>query len=238
MISKTKLLLLGTVFSLGATSLSLAADLPRKAPVAAPVYPPPVATWAGCYLGGAVGGVNNRVSGSVDFEGFSTSASGNKTGAIYGGYLGCNLQNSNFVYGIEGDFSGIGGSGASRGFAGVVSTGVATSKAEWLSTIRGRAGVAVDRALFYLTGGVAFADIKNSFVVTGFPEVSASNTRVGWTVGGGAEYMFTPNWIGRLEFLYADLGSHSALYPVGVFGTTASLSHELLIGRVGLAYKW
>jgi len=86
--------------------------------------------------------------------------------------------------------------------------------------------------------GVAFADVKNSFVVSGFPEVSASNTRVGWTVGGGAEYMFTPNWIGRLEFLYADLGSHSALYPVGVFGTTASLSHELLIGRVGLAYKW
>ena len=50
--------------------------------------------------------------------------------------------------------------------------------------------------------------------------------------------MFTPNWIGRLEFLYADLGSHSAFYPVGVFGAAASLSHEPLIGRVGLAYKW
>ena len=118
MITKTKLLLLGTVFSLGATSLSFAADLPRKAPAAAPVYPPPVATWAGCYIGGTVGAVNNRVSGNVDFEGFSTSASGNKTGGIYGGYLGCNWQNSNFVYGIEGDFSGIGGSGASQGFPG------------------------------------------------------------------------------------------------------------------------
>ena len=146
MISKTKLLLLGTVFSLGATSLSLAADLPRKAPVAAPVYPPPVATWAGCYLGGAVGAVNNRVSGSVDFEGFSTSASGNKTGAIYGGYLGCNLQNGNFVYGIEGDFSGIGGSGASRGFIGVGSTNVATSKVEWVEVEPGIQGLWISGA--------------------------------------------------------------------------------------------
>ena len=238
MITKTKLLLLGTVFSLGATSLSFAADLPRKAPAAAPVYPPPVATWAGCYIGGTVGAVNNRVSGNVDFEGFSTSASGNKTGGIYGGYLGCNWQNSNFVYGIEGDFSGIGGSGASQGFLGVGSTGVVTSKPDWLSTIRGRAGLAFNNTMVYLTGGVAFADVKNSAFVPGFPEVSASNTRVGWTIGAGGEYMFTPNWIGRLEFLYADLGSHSASYPVGVLGATASLSHELLIGRVGLAYKW
>jgi outer membrane immunogenic protein len=238
MITKTKLLLLGTVFSLGATSLSFAADLPRKAPAAAPVYPPPVATWAGCYIGGTVGVVNNRVSGNVDFEGFSTGASGNKTGGIYGGYLGCNLQSNNFVYGIEGDFSGISGSGASRGFTGVVSTGVVTSKPDWLSTIRGRAGLAFNNAMVYLTGGVAFADIKNSAFLPGFPEVSASNTRVGWTIGAGGEYMFTPNWVGRLEFLYADLGSHSATYPVGAFGATSSLSHELLIGRVGLAYKW
>jgi len=238
MISKTKLLLVGTVFALGATSLSLAADLPRKAPVAAPVYPPPVATWAGCYIGGAGGFVNNHVSGNVDFEGFSGGASGSKTGGIYGGYLGCNLQNSNFVYGIEGDFSGIGGSGASQGFFGIGSPGVATSKLEWVSTIRGRAGVAFNNTMIYLTGGVAFADVKNSFFLPGFPEVSASNTRVGWTIGAGGEYMFTPNWVGRLEFLYADLGNHSALYPVGFTGASANLSHDLLIGRVGLAYKW
>ena len=192
MITKTKLLLLGTVFSLGATSLSFAADLPRKAPAAAPVYPPPVATWAGCYIGGTVGAVNNRVSGNVDFEGFSTGASGNKTGGIYGGYLGCNWQNSNFVYGIEGDFSGIGGSGASQGFLGVGSTGVVTSKPDWLSTIRGRAGLAFNNTMVYLTGGVAFADVKNSFFVPGFPEVSASNTRVGWTIGAGGRIYVHP----------------------------------------------
>ena len=56
MITKTKLLLLGTVFTLGATAMladsALAGTCRPKAPAAAPMYPPPVATWAGCYLGG------------------------------------------------------------------------------------------------------------------------------------------------------------------------------------------
>ena len=119
-----------------------------------------------------------------------------------------------------------------------MSGAVVTSKPDWLSTIRGRAGLAFNNAMVYLTGGVAFADVKNSFFVPGFPGVSTSNTRVGWTVGAGAEYMFTPNWIGRLEFLYADLGSHGEFYPASFSVATSSLSHELMIGRVGLAYKW
>src|SRR5262245_29219543 len=163
MITKTKILLLGTVFALGATAIdtSFAADLPRKAPAAAPIYPPPVATWAGCYLGGAAGAVNHRASGNIDFEGFPvTSASGSKTGGIYGGYLGCQWQNRAFVYGIEGDFSGLSGK-VSRSIGSDSEGGVLTltSKLNWLSTIRGRAGLAVDNAMVYLTGGVAFANV-------------------------------------------------------------------------------
>ena len=119
-----------------------------------------------------------------------------------------------------------------------MSGAVVTSKPDWLATIRGRAGLAFNNAMVYVTGGVAFADVKNSFFVPGFPEGSVSNTRTGWTVGAGAEYMFTPNWIGRLEFLYADLGNHGESYPVSFSVATSSLSHELMIGRVGLAYKW
>jgi outer membrane immunogenic protein len=32
-------------------------------------------------------------------------------------------------------------------------------------------------------------------------------TRVGWTVGGGLEWMFMPNWSLKGEYLYYDLGS-------------------------------
>jgi outer membrane immunogenic protein len=140
------------------------------------------------------------------------------------------------VYGIEGDFSGLSGD-ISRNIA---SVGALSTKVDWLSTVRGRAGVAMNNVLLYVTGGVAFADVENSLLISGIPEASTSNTRVGWTVGGGAEYMFTPNWIGRLEFLYADLGHQNAAYSFTgfTFHYTSNLSQELMIGRVGLAYKW
>jgi outer membrane immunogenic protein len=241
MITKTKLLLLGTVFTLGATAMlgntTLAADLPRKAPVAAPIYPPPVATWAGCYIGGTVGAVNHRTTGHFDTEGGTAPEpfSSSKTAGIYGGYLGCNWQNRAFVYGIEGDFSGIGGSSTSQ--LGLFDSDYGFStKAQWFSSVRGRAGLAVDNVMVYLTGGVAFANFKTTAFDASGAFDSVTNTRTGWTVGAGVDYMFTPNWIGRLEFLYADLGNNGTSFATTGYGS--NLSHELMIGRVGLAYKW
>ena len=240
MITKSKLLLLGTVFTLGATAMlgdtTLAADLPRKAPVAAPIYPLPVATWAGCYLGGTIGAATRRTSGHFDTEGGTAPEpfSSTKSGGIYGGYLGCQWQNRAFVYGIEGDFSGVGGSSSSQ--LGLFDNDYGFSaKLNWLSTIRGRAGLAVDNAMVYLTGGAAFAHVEATAFGNGTSD-SFSNTRTGWTVGAGVEYMITPNWIGRLEFLYADFANNSGSFANT--GYSSNLSHELMIGRVGLAYKW
>ena len=36
---------------------------------------------------------------------------------------------------------------------------------------------------------------------------SFSNSRVGWTAGGGVEWLFAPNWSVKVEYLYYDLGS-------------------------------
>jgi outer membrane immunogenic protein len=36
-------------------------------------------------------------------------------------------------------------------------------------------------------------------------------TKVGWTAGAGAEWMFAHNWSAKLEYLYLDLGSDSAI---------------------------
>ena len=238
MITKSKLLLLGTVFTLGATAMlgdtTLAADLPRKAPVAAPIYPLPVATWAGCYLGGTIGAATVPAGTSIQRVGRLLSHLANKSGGIYGGYLGCQWQNRAFVYGIEGDFSGVGGSSSSQ--LGLFDNDYGFSaKLNWLSTICGRAGLAVDNAMVYLTGGAAFAHVEATAFGNGTSDLF-SNTRTGWTVGAGVEYMITPNWIGRLEFLYADFANNSGSFANT--GYSSNLSHELMIGRVGLAYKW
>ncbi len=90
----------------------------------------------------------------------------------------------------------------------------ATSRADIQGSIRGRVGIAWDRALLYATGGVAFSGFNNSITdTTGFvapagTSASFSNTRVGWTVGGGIEYAITNNWSVRAEYRYSDFGHY------------------------------
>jgi len=47
-----------------------------------------------------------------------------------------------------------------------------------------------------------------------------SNLLVGWTAGGGMEWMFHPNWSVKAEYLYYDLGAVSTSGPVA--GTSPS----------------
>jgi outer membrane immunogenic protein len=100
----------------------------------------------------------------------------------------------------------------------------------WFATFRGRAGVLVDpQTLVYATGGLAVGEFRYSAQATtsiqvftpglggttpvGPPLVfagvaaSSSDTRVGYTVGAGVERKFSPNWSGKLEYLYLDFGS-------------------------------
>ena len=91
----------------------------------------------------------------------------------------------------------------------------------YLSTVRGQIGYLVRPALLlYVTGGLAFGGVSLSLngSQTGFnvhpdflgvgPGYSSLNgTQVGWTAGGGVEWMFMPNWSARAEFIYYDLGS-------------------------------
>jgi outer membrane immunogenic protein len=68
-------------------------------------------------------------------------------------------------------------------------------------------------------------------------------TKAGWTVGGGVEYAFAPNWSVKAEYLYADLGDvsfttvdRSGFFPT--FNESISVSSKLNIATVGLNYKF
>jgi opacity protein-like surface antigen len=85
----------------------------------------------------------------------------------------------------------------------------------------------------------------NTFTLTpvsaGF---SSSDTKIGWTVGGGFEGVLGGNWIGKIEYLYVDLGTVSGTFSTPVVTTTGALlvsrfsSHITdNILRIGLNYK-
>ncbi|WP_336799677.1 outer membrane protein [Kaistia sp. MMO-174] len=223
---------------------ALAADLTYEPPPA----PPPPFTWAGFYAGVHAGyawgseddnqsnlfGPEPTPADSFDMDGF--------VGGVHAGY---NWQANQFVFGVEGDvdYTNIKGS---EGYAGYVPDfrndyveGTLQLKSEWQASARLRAGYAVDNFLIYATGGIAFADGKlssNGYAYNADANFSSSdsNTHVGWTIGAGAEYAFTPNWIGRAELRYTDFGSKT--YELLEGPVDASWTQTAV--TVGLSYKF
>lgn len=120
-------------------------------------------------------------------------------GALVGGTLGYNMQFGSVVFGIETDldWSNLKGSTTTNCPLGC------ETKNSWLGTARGRIGYAFDRFLPYFTGGAAFGNIQA--MATGL--TAATETRVGWALGGGIEYAFLSNWSAKVEYIYVDLGT-------------------------------
>lgn len=223
----------------------------------------PVTSWTGFYGGlnaGAAWGTASKDSvfyapvppfAAVDVAGISSSASQslNTSGFTGGGQLGYNLQHGSIVWGVEADFQYLGLKGSNSITAPFPSTpassySVATSvSTDWLMTARGRVGWTFNNMLLYGTAGFAVGHqtfsqsiaILPPFVVTN----SGSDTRIGWTVGAGAEYALNPDWSVKAEYLYVDLGkppaSTGTISPAfaGVYDqTSAHLAFS--IARLGI----
>src|SRR5208282_2943318 len=141
------------------------------------------------------------------FEGFgiNTSVGGTPSGVIGGAHVGYNLQINQWVVGLEGTVDGTSLSNNTTAslplFGGAFAVN-GNTRSNIQGSIRGRAGIAWDRALIYATGGVAFSGFNSNYSIFGTDVFgntfagtnSFSNTRVGWTVGGGIDYAVTNNW--------------------------------------------
>lgn len=204
-----------------------AADLPVYEPAPAVEAGPAAYNWSGAYLGAQLGHSwakddeteENLQSGSVetDPDGF--------LGGVYAGY---NWQfPSNLVLGAEADIAYTGIDGSAVNPAGT------TFRQEWnwLGAVRGRVGYAFDRFLPYVAGGFAFGQVEASAATGGVAFYSKTATATGWTLGAGAEYAFSDDWIGRLEYRYTDFGRTN----VGDIQTGDVSMHDI---RVGISYKF
>ena len=163
------------------------------------------------------------------------SNSASSAGFIGGGQIGYDYQfGGKFITGAEADIQGVAennGGGSYWRNTSVLGanlynhnylSGVSVSKSlDYLGTVRGRIGYLVSPALLiYGTGGFAYGGANLSLNVAqlgynhnvnydtiGPGYTSISQTRVGWTAGGGLEWMFMPNWSAKAEYRYYDLGS-------------------------------
>jgi outer membrane immunogenic protein len=229
-----KKVFLATVSVLALSRAAFAADLETKAPRYQAV---PAANWTGSYLG-IQGGIVHQDGSFHDIGGNSGEHEANKLGATVGGVLGYNWQYGSFLYGVEGDWSALGGKSTGDGQFLQTSFG-----ADWVATARGRAGLAVDATLLYLTGGLAFGHLKDNVTpIAGVVSLDQDATKVGWTAGVGIEHMLSANWTAKAEFRYVDFGTSSASCTPGTFSCGAAYRGEfgntLKMGLIGLNYKF
>ncbi len=159
----------------------------------------------------------------------SSDAKFRTKGGLVGGALGWNAQYGAWVFGVEGDYSyaAVGGGSDS---CGTIPQACGT-RLESLGTVRGRAGTLLNDWLVYGTGGWAFGK------VSGFDVRKSSGADIynGWTIGGGIEKRFAPQWSLKLEYLYTDLGGND-LFQHPVPGYPEHVSYKLNSLRLGISY--
>lgn len=187
------------------------------------------------------------------------------SGVVAGAQLGYNWQSGMVVYGVEADAMWTdlrGSSTVNTNVAALFYPGLGTiteTKTDWLATLRGRAGVlAAPQTLLYVTGGLAVGGVRGFTTITplapstcagnGFCSAgSYSDTRWGWTAGGGLERAFGSQWSVKFEYLYYDLGTASytaneisAAFPAFAGNPNVRIDTKVTghIGRVGLNYKF
>jgi len=217
----------------------LAADIPAQRPVTkAPVLAVPFYGWSGCYIGGHVGalwGETEWTSALPNTPIFTPNQDHGYSSAVAGGQIGCNYQVNQIVVGIEGDLSWARVNRETFEDLDDVADFIRT-KSDWYGSIRGRLGMVFGQSMFYATGGWAFSNIDLTWQATTAHPSFTTTARSGWTVGGGWEYALTSNWIGRLEYLYYDFGSHRLPLPFPDFLQDAHPRFH--VARVGLSYKF
>jgi outer membrane immunogenic protein len=197
-----RLLLAGVALSV-ATAASAADMQARPYTKAPPAVMSPAYNWSGFYIG-AMGGFG---WGSDDNEG---------SGGFGGGTIGYNWQfpGSQFVFGVEVDAAGASIKDSfTEDQGGILVT--FDSKINSFGSVTGRAGFAMDAALIYAKGGYAWANHKASISALGTTLSSDSQTHSGYTIGGGLEYLFTPSWSAKAEYMYTSLGGET--YNLGGF---------------------
>lgn len=223
-----KKVLLASTFLLAAAGNAFAADAVVHEP--APDTAPAGFVWTGGYVGlhGGYAWLNGAVDVATAERPFDIDGFDNGLLGVHAGY---NWQlGGGFVGGIEADISH---AWTRRDLLVTVSVPdfppmdiPVEAGTNWQGSARLRAGYAMDRTLFFATGGVGFA---NTYVK--MQAYDESKTFLGWTVGAGIEHAFTDNWIGRLEYRYADFGSQT--FPGDI---KIGLNEHTV--RAGISYKF
>ena len=187
-------------------SLALSAIIPGAAALAADLDPPPppiehlrpaTYDWSGAYVGVWAGlacldGRGSLVDNTTPSGPWDNGGCGFKGG----GLAGYNFQMDDIVFGAEADL------GTTSDIVRNTTAGADFRfNMNYLATVRGRVGYAIDDTLLYLTAGGAYAQGELNGIVAATPSHLKAD-QFGWTAGFGMEHALTDSFRIRMEYLY------------------------------------
>lgn len=180
-----RVIFLAAAMVTASATLAFAGDggtAPAEPSIAAPTTPIPTASydWTGGYVGTGLtlGRALHSTPNSPQFW-------PNGSGVGIGGFAGYNWQSGDTVFGIEGHLSAhrMRGSTDLGAPNGEIRTDLGA-----LASVRARAGFAVDRTLFFVSGGGALGEVRHTGVDLGIQE---TNRARGVVLGVGVEHAIT-----------------------------------------------
>ena len=209
-------------------------------------------------------------AGAAGLGNLPTAHTLDERGGLGGVHAGYNWQLGSWLYGLEGDVMWLNyhPSDVETVFETASATPapafsmLVSAQNRWLASARGRLGWIAGPLLLYGTGGFAFSNSSYTATATGLvgpatpflagagATTSFYETKTGYVVGGGAEWMLTPNWLVRAEYLHYGFDSTTSYLPL-VFsaalggcalgacnwGVNSSRMNVDTV-RVGLSYKF
>jgi outer membrane immunogenic protein len=248
-------------------SVASAADMPVKAPIAAP---PPAFNWNGFYVGVFAGAAWMDQATTADpcnpaFSACVVGVTGNvgvvppvnydmKTSFNGGGRIGYNWQPTPYtLLGLENDFGYLHLKGSilmNAAVVGAIPETATTKLGDWYDAYTARVGAVDGHAMFYVKGGgVAVRYTTGVALSPGFVatlNTTTTKTLNGWTAGGGIEYGIDMHWSVRAEYLVLGVASNvtncgtATLFGAVVPGSFCSVTHtpDVQTVTLGLNYRF
>jgi outer membrane immunogenic protein len=199
--------------------------------------------WSGVYVGAHAGYGWGDVDASYDdpfdlFPPGQGEADYTADGGLLGVQAGYNWQVSSLVLGVEADVSYLNlDETVDAGFdEGTYGVNTYSTEIDWLATVRGRVGYAMNRTLLFATAGAAFADVRHIYAQESFSyRAEVDETAAGYVLGAGIEHAFTDNVSVQLQYQFVDFGDETIDY-----GDTTSTNFDIQLHllKLGINYHF
>jgi len=161
---------------------------------------------------------------------------GDKDAIGWMGHVGYDMQFGNLVAGVVAEAGKAYISDSVTEFSTTPASYTMTRRIDWNGNLRARLGYTTNSGIMpYITGGLAYAKVKNSFGTTNnansFSESSRKEDGWGWTMGGGVEAKVAQNFSIGARYLWTRYNVDD--YRVDVGAGTAPATNPFLITPSG-----